>query len=218
VKSAAFSALQTMSSVENVDVACRLVSSGIFRAALATSTEIMDLTIPDFLDIKQNSLYTVASVISSHPASIQEIINHKADFFEFLIANVSVGNNVSILNTCLNVLNILSRSNQYEQLINHLLGDRAVSMVHQLMHAMWEGNVSTDPATSTLILNVSSIHIADQDNWIVIIQCLEILSNFYVNSVSASGLLQHIDIRNAINVAVQFLGLVAEGTFVYSLK
>lgn len=211
VKSAAFSTLQILSSVSNSDVTSRLVTSGIFRAALTTTTDAIDLSQPELFDIKQNALYTVANIISSQPAAVQEIIDHKLDFFEFLLSNLSVSNNISILNTCLNVLNILSRSVQNERLINHLLGPRAIGVVHELLHSLLQGKSSLDAATSSIILTVPSISTADQDQWIVMIQCLEIMSNFYVHSLVSIEVQQSVDIRNVMNIAIQLLGLAATG-------
>eukprot|EP01033_Poteriospumella_lacustris_P000788 gene788-558_t len=69
--------------------------------------------------------------------------------------------------------------------------------------------MSIDASTNTVLLTVQAISTADQDVWIVIIQCLEILSNFYINAVSSVEVQQAIDARNVANIAVQLLALAA---------
>lgn len=212
VKHAAFISLQTLSSIGNGDVINRLISSGIFRTALTIAAELVDESILDLLDIKQNALYTVANIISSQPTSVHEIIQHNMPFLEFLLSNISAEKHLSILNTCLNVLNIFSRASDDATLINQILGHRAVSLVQQLMNNLLSGKIVVDEATNTVLVTASEITIADQDMWIVVVQCLEILSNLYVNVAASIELQQTIDIRNIVTIAVQFLGLAAVGT------
>lgn len=212
VKHAAFVTLQILSSVGSSDVVGRLVSSGIFRTALTVATDTTDFSSStELLDIKQNALYSVANVISSQPASVQEVIQHNVHFFDFLLNSTSADGNISILNTCLNVLNILSRSAKHDQLINVVLGQRAISVVQQLMNTLLQEKMSIDASTNTVLLTVQAISTTDQDVWIVIIQCLEILSNFYINAVSSVEVQQAIDARNVANIAVQLLALAANG-------
>lgn len=212
VKCAAFRSLQIVSSVGTEEVCNRLLASGIFRTSLTLACEFIDAAAPnatELLEIKQNALYTVANIISTVPASAQEIMTHKPEFFDLLLSNLSL-TNVSILNTTLNVLNIFSRNIPDNRLINQFMGMRTVTALQQLMQTLLVGKVSTEGSSVTIV--VPSVTVEDQDSWIVIIQCLEILSNLFLNSITSPEIQHQIDVRSLCLLAQQIFALCTRGT------
>lgn len=205
VKQTAFRAARIMSEVSNELIIIRLISCGLFRTTLACITDITSAS-EQAVTIQQHALYTITNIISTIPTAVSEIVEHNPRVFSLLMQQLTTAGNdpsISLINTIFNVLSTFTKLDHDNGIIiNQLLGVECVRAIHNTINL-----IITQRCTPL----TEAIRLEDVDQWILLIQCLEILTNISVNPSSGGEVLSELNMADIVQLTVSLLTACSRG-------
>lgn len=201
VKVSASLALKNLTDCGDKAVLVRVVGFGMFRTAITLVLEAANAALDDqALFVVQNLLYVIANILTTHPEAGVEISKHNAAFVTFLFSSFAVeGVKINLLNTIANVVNALTKTNCLA-----LVGETDMQNLQSRLNQLVAGKVSVSEGR-VLVHEV----VAEQyDNWVIVLQLLEIILTCHTRGVAASVLAHVMPFQQALAAMTAMLSAV----------
>lgn len=207
VRVAATRALKTLTESKDEIAIEKVISNGIFRTVLTLVMEVPPQHNDTTIELQQNLLYIIANILLIQTTALDEIIQYKADFFAYILSVFASNNcDLRLINTIANFFIIVSKLS-HPVFINQLIGIQGITIIQtKIAYTLHAGNL-----VNSLPNSITSISFAQQDHWIIILQCIEIVLNFYFNDISDVEMVKSVSIHSLLQLLSQIWSACLQG-------
>jgi hypothetical protein len=220
VRIAATKALKTLTESKDEIAVEKVISIGIFRSVFTLAVENPSQFDDNTIELQQNFLYIIANILSLKTEAVDEIIQHKPDFFSIILSLFQSNTlDLRLINTFANFFMVVSKL-PHSVLMNQVIGPNGINIVQgKIAYLLHSANlVNSLPATvSAGASTVANISFAQQDHWIIVLQCVEIVLNFYFNPTLDQTSAQSISIASLFQLISQIWSACLLGTYLLFL-
>lgn len=201
VKIAATKALKALTEVSDDNTLNRVVSAGVLRTITSLSVQLLQepslYSNPSATELLQNMLYVISNIVSTVPRAVTDITDQSPEIISHIFRLfIDPAVPLTLLNTLSNVIIVLTQCSDNLTLISTLIGPPGVQAIHEVLDRLLA-------QLSLIRKDAMSLQQNECDLWLLVLQCVEMLTNLFLNKSLSRPMQQAIDVPRLLKLALQ---------------